>query len=320
MSVTTIATAHPQQLLGVGDHPTADSHGATRHEMRRGELAAFLRNRRERLQPEDVGLPPGIRRRTPGLRREEVAQLAGVGVTWYTWLEQGRPINASLSVLEAIASTLRLDDAEREHLFRLAGLAISAETSTKPCVPEQFRRVLGSITDLPASISSSMYDVLAWNEFYARLFPGMVRADRPRRNVLWACFVAPACCNPFIDRDAELPMLVARLRAAYARHVGEPAWETFLRDLRERSPEFARMWAMHDVSSAGPSTKVFRHLGVGEIRMISTVFHPAELPETRLSVYLPVDDESRERLELLRAGLGGDVRCGKCGTEFGGAG
>ncbi|MEV4325694.1 helix-turn-helix transcriptional regulator, partial [Microbispora rosea] len=89
---------------------------------RREELAAFLRSRRERIRPEDVGLPPGLRRRTPGLRREEVAQLAGVGVTWYTWLEQGRPINASVQVLDAIARTLRLDAAEREHLYRLADL------------------------------------------------------------------------------------------------------------------------------------------------------------------------------------------------------
>ena len=87
---------------------------------RRAELAAFLRSRRERITPEDVGLPPGFRRRTPGLRREEVAQLAGVGVTWYTWLEQGRPINASVQVLDAVARTLRLDPAEREHLYRLA--------------------------------------------------------------------------------------------------------------------------------------------------------------------------------------------------------
>ncbi len=87
---------------------------------RRAELAAFLRSRRERLSPEQAGLPPGLRRRTPGLRREEVAQLAGVGVTWYTWLEQGRPINASAQVLTAVAQTLKLDQAEREHLFRLA--------------------------------------------------------------------------------------------------------------------------------------------------------------------------------------------------------
>ena len=123
MSVTTIDGS------GQGtDRGHATSHAAST--ARRTELAAFLRSRRERIQPEDVGLPVGARRRTAGLRREELAQLAGVGVTWYTWLEQGRPINASVQVLDAIATTLRLDAVERAHLFRLADLPGAATTAT----------------------------------------------------------------------------------------------------------------------------------------------------------------------------------------------
>src|ERR1700731_4348365 len=117
---------------------------------RRTELAAFLRARRERISPEDVGLPPGLRRRTPGLRREEVAQLAGVGVTWYTWLEQGRPINASVQVLDAGARTLRLDQAETEHLYRLADVpAVPALTTCKKLEPEVLH-VLDALTPFPA--------------------------------------------------------------------------------------------------------------------------------------------------------------------------
>src|SRR5258708_18886115 len=123
---------------------------------RRAELAAFLRSRRERITPEDVGLAPGIRRRTAGLRREEVAMLAGVGVTWYTWLEQGRPINASTQVLDAVARTLKLDQPEREHLYRLADVpeaaAAAEEAAQVAQVAPGLQRILDGLATLPASI------------------------------------------------------------------------------------------------------------------------------------------------------------------------
>src|SRR5215469_13336958 len=142
---------------------------------RRAELAAFLRSRRERITPEDVGLAPGIRRRTAGLRREEVAMLAGVGVTWYTWLEQGRPINASTQVLDAVAQTLRLDQPEREHLYRLADIpdATAADVAARVAqVAPEMQRILDGLATLPASIMNERFDVLAWNHAYAELFPG----------------------------------------------------------------------------------------------------------------------------------------------------
>src|SRR6266702_2599139 len=172
--------------------------------MRRGELAAFLRSRRERITPEDVGLPGGHRRRTAGLRREEVAQLAGVGVTWYTWLEQGRPINASIQVLEAVARTLRLDQAEREHLYRLAdipGAASAGGASAESCpqVAPEVQRILDSLSPLPASVLNERFDLLAWNEPYAALWPGVVGAAPGERNTLWQCFTYPDCCNPYVN-------------------------------------------------------------------------------------------------------------------------
>src|SRR5262252_7928983 len=128
---------------------------------RREELASFLRSRRERVHPQDVGLAPGARRRTPGLRREELAQLAGVGVTWYTWLEQGRPINASVQVLDAIATTLRLDAVERAHLFRLADLPGAATAADCPdCpLPPEVQQVLDAIK-FPACVLTERFDVI----------------------------------------------------------------------------------------------------------------------------------------------------------------
>src|SRR5947208_3743334 len=128
---------------------------------RRAELAAFLRSRRERITPEEVGLPPGLRRRTSGLRREEVAQLAGVGVTWYTWLEQGRPINASVQVLDAIARTLRLDPPEREHLYRLAEVPAVPDPAATDILPPEIQPILDSMALVPAAVYNGRYDVLA---------------------------------------------------------------------------------------------------------------------------------------------------------------
>jgi len=199
---------------------------------RRAELASFLRTRRERIEPEVVGLPPGLRRRTPGLRREEVAQLAGVGVTWYTWLEQGRPINASVQVLDAVARTLKLDQAETEHLYRLADVpAVPALNACKGLEPE-VQYILDSMTPLPASVTNGRTDVLAWNKAYALLFPFLVDSPDDKRNVLWQTFMVPQCCHPFINRREELGRMVATFRSRYGRHVGEPAWDEFVPSAR----------------------------------------------------------------------------------------
>ncbi|MHA6759900.1 helix-turn-helix transcriptional regulator [Streptacidiphilus sp. PAMC 29251] len=268
---------------------------------RRTELAAFLKARRARVTPEDVGMPPGLRRRTPGLRREEVAQLAGVGVTWYTWLEQGRPINASEQVLAAIARTLKLDGVEKAHLFRLAGLQ-PAQPALDDCpfTPE-LQSVLDALCPLPTAISNSRYDILRWNAAYEALFPGLVRGEGARCNSLWSTATTPACCNAFVNRDQELPRMVAVLRAGYGRHVGEPYWEEFIRDLLAASPDFSRLWAQQDVAAHSSRQKVFRHAAVGEVRLAATNLGVTGVPEARMVVYTPMDEQSRERIARLMA-------------------
>jgi transcriptional regulator with XRE-family HTH domain len=267
-------------------------------EHRRPELAAFLRSRRERITPADVGMPGGLRRRTPGLRREEVAQLAGVGITWYTWLEQGRPINVSVQVLEAIARTLRLDQAEREHLFRLAGVPSVAVPATHDRLEPQVQSVLDGIADLPAAVLNSRYDVLAWNAAYAAMWP-LIMWGGSRRNLLWSAFVTPGCCSSFVNRDQELPQMVGTFRASFGRHLGEPAWTDLIQRLSAASPEFAEMWAAHDVAVPTTRVKVFRHAAVGEVRLSVVSFAVVATPETRMAVYTTVDQESRERLDWL---------------------
>lgn len=264
---------------------------------RRTELAAFLRACRERISPEAVGLPPGPRRRTPGLRREEVAGLAGVGVTWYTWLEQGRRINASEQVVEAISRTLRLDDAERSHLFHLAELP-PPDSVGSTGITDEIQEILDALDPLPATLTNARYDLLGWNTSYAAVFGGFVQ-NTIRRNTVWCLFTRPACCSPMANPQEHLPLLVAMLRSGYGRHVGEPEWETFLADLRAASPTFAQMWARQQVAAPGPMRKVFKHAAVGEIHATTTSLAVTGSPENRIVVYRADDEESRAKFAWL---------------------
>src|SRR4249919_2735830 len=170
---------------------------------RRHELAAFLRSRRERITPEDAGLPGGYRRRTAGLRREEVAQLSGVGVTWYTWLEQGRPIRASVQVLEAVARTLQLDPIERRHLFRLAEVPDTTHPDESgPVLRPQVQVILDGLNPMPVSVLTERFDILAWNAAYEVLFPRTAEVPAAERNTLLQAFTRPECCS-VIENRAE---------------------------------------------------------------------------------------------------------------------
>jgi transcriptional regulator with XRE-family HTH domain len=294
VSVTTMNDA------GAGAGPRAGRTAAT---ARRTELAAFLRSRRERISPEDVGLPAGLRRRTAGLRREELAQLAGVGVTWYTWLEQGRPINASVQVLDAIARTLRLDATERGHLFRLAdvpGAAGPADCAGCP-LPPDLQRILDAIP-YPASVLTERFDLLAWNRCKGELSPRLTESPAGERNTLLSCLTAPPCCSPLPEQDRYSAALVGQLRTSYGRHVGDPAWTHFIRRLEALSPVFAAAWAAHDVTQPGSYIKRFRHPTLGLITAKSTSFAVAAAPGARMVIYTPDDPRSERAVARLAAG------------------
>jgi transcriptional regulator with XRE-family HTH domain len=276
----------------------------TRDAERRRELAAFLRTRRDRLTPEDVGLPPGYRRRTPGLRREEVAQLSGVGVTWYTWLEQGRPINASAQVLEAVARTLRLDESEHAHLFTLAGVPDPRARVERGCEPA-VRELVEAMDPYPAMLVTSRYDILAWNRAEAALKGDYSELPQRYRNILWLLFTQPAWRRMLVDQD-DVAYVVAKFRGAMAEHIGEPAWTQLVEDLCSASPEFAELWERHDVASGTSRTKRFLHPEVGLVSLIATGLTLSERPGVRLVAYTPADD--RARLALMRLSELGPLR------------
>ncbi|MDI2124925.1 helix-turn-helix transcriptional regulator [Yinghuangia seranimata] len=301
----------PPATKAAAGAPAADS-PHSRQLVRRGELSAFLRSRRERIRPADVGLPQGSRRRTPGLRREEVAQLAGVGVTWYTWLEQGRPIKASAQVLDAVARTLRLDVGEREHLYRLADIPSVTLPDAGDHVRPEVQQILDHLDPLPAAVYNARYDTLAWNSTYAAIFPGVALARRTERNVLWNVFTVDRCCCVFVDPASEHARMVASLRAAYGRHVGEPAWTAFVQRLCEASTAFATLWARQDVLLNDSHTKRVKHPEVGVLTLTSTAM-ALDVPETRMVVYTPTGDDTRAAITRLRGIAYPRVGCPKHG-------
>jgi MmyB-like transcription regulator ligand binding domain/Helix-turn-helix domain len=245
-------------------------------------------------------MPPGSRRRTPGLRREEVALLAGVGVTWYTWLEQGRQINASTQVLDAVARTLRLERAEREHLYRLAEATPLRAECARTVIPDTVREVLHSLEPLPASLINSRFDMLMTNSASEELFWEWHSMPCIHKNTLWCCVTEPTARGKFLEYDSHVRYMVARLRSAYGRHVGDPDWEEDIRRLSSMSREFAELWARHEVAEAEPRTLTYLHPRAGTLRLAVSELHLPELPEARIVVYTPCDDDTRARMPLTR--------------------
>jgi transcriptional regulator with XRE-family HTH domain len=281
-------------------YETRDQVSRRAGERRRAELGKFLKARRARLSPGDFGMPPGSRRRTPGLRREEVALLAGVGITWYTWLEQGRQINASMQVLDAVARTLRLDRAEREHLYRLAEATPLRTECTRLAVPGTIREIVHSLEPLPASLINSRFDVLLSNQASEELFWEWHTMPCIHRNTLWCCVTEPSARGKFLEYDQQVRYMVARLRSAYGRHVGDPDWEEDIRRLASMSREFDELWARHEVADPEPRTLTYLHPRAGSLRLAVSELDVLDLPEARVVVYTPRDDETRARMPLTR--------------------
>ncbi|MFZ8997089.1 MAG: helix-turn-helix transcriptional regulator [Ilumatobacteraceae bacterium] len=268
----------------------------------RAELGRFLRTRREATMPSQVGLPDGpTRRRTPGLRREEVAMLAGVSVTWYTWLEQGRRINASGDVLRSIGRVLRLDDAGLDHLLALARPAVTVTSPPPPSpgAPAALVRLIDSLEPSPAYVLGPCWEFLARNAAHTRLYPDLDDLPDDERNLLWAVFVDPAGRTMIVDRDLYGRQLIAEFRAATTSVRSDPGWVDLVRRLRERSTEFATWWAEHDVAGFETRIRRFDHPAAGLLTFQYQQLAPVEWPHLRVACLLPVPgDDSCDRLAV----------------------
>ncbi|MGH8919712.1 MAG: helix-turn-helix transcriptional regulator, partial [Actinomycetes bacterium] len=270
-------------------------------ELRRRELAAFVRSRRARLSPLDAGLPAGGRRRTPGLRREEVAQIAGVGVTWYTWLEQARDIRVSEQVLDAIARALLLDAEERSHLLTLAGAPSVAAAAECQALSPAVTALLDQVAPFPAAVLNGRYDILAYNQAYQGLMGDLDALPVGDRNTLWLLFTSPAMKAMIGDWEQSAARCVAQFRSLLAEHVGEPAWKCLPKRLAQESADFAALWERHDVAALGNVTKRIMHPELGMLTFQSTTMWFRPQTELRLVVYVPDGPETSGRLdELMR--------------------
>jgi transcriptional regulator with XRE-family HTH domain len=254
---------------------------------RRQALADFLRQRRERLTPADVGLPVGLRRRTPGLRREEVAQLASIGTSWYAWLEQGRDVHPSAQVLESLAQALQLTPNARRHLFLLAGqVPPPGGSPSEEQVSPALRQMLDDLVPTPACALGRRWDYLAWNRAADVVF-SIANASSPyARNLLWQYFTDPARrARPTWEQIARSTL--AEFRAVSARYPGDPWFEELVDDLKQVSPEFCTWWPHHDARPALDGHKIIQHPTLGRLEFEQINLQVLSDPDIRVMVYAP---------------------------------
>ncbi len=273
--------------------------GMTENELRT-ELANFLRIRRRQLSLAEVGLPSTARRKTAGLRREEVAHLAGVGVTWYTWLEQGRDIHVSAQVLESLAHTFKLSPVEKAHLFLLAGQAppVHAVPQQEDVSPLLFR-LLEHMGNYPAYVTGRRWDVLAWNNAACHVFANFAIMPVVERNIVRLLFTNEEYRHRCVNWEYVARRVLAQLRASYSQYHNDVQLNTLITELQQRSPEFAMWWPQHEVLERQDGRKEFLHPQVGSLVFEHSTLQVEDAPGLRMVVYLPMCEETTKKLEQL---------------------
>ncbi|QSS89009.1 helix-turn-helix domain-containing protein [Streptomyces sp. M54] len=278
---------------------------------RRAELSEFLRTRRAKLQPQDVGLPEfGRHRRVPGLRREELAQLAGVSVAYYTRLEQGNGRNVSAEVLDAIARALRLTDAEHAHLTHLARPA-RHKKKRRPARAQRVRTgllyLLESMEGVPAYVTGARSDILAWNPMAAAVFGDWGALPPGERNWARLVFLSPAYRDLFVNWDSKASDMVSYLRLYAGCHPDDPELSALVGELSVKSEEFRRLWATHNVKEKGHGTKLVRHPLAGDLTLsYETLNLPDDEEQHLVTYHAEPGSASAEGLRLL-ASWGADA-------------
>ncbi|MFJ4525684.1 helix-turn-helix domain-containing protein [Streptomyces sp. NPDC088810] len=265
----------------------------------RRELGAFLRSRRERLTPMDVGLPDAPGRRTPGLRRAEVAELAGISVSWYTWLEQGR-VRTSAQVLRAVSRVLRLDAAETAHV--LAFVEESGPPADAPTwVSRNLLTLVQAMTPHPAVVLDPHWDLLAWNAGYAALLTDPARLHPKQRNLLWLVFRWPPARTLLADWEQDARALLGQFRSRAARRPNDPRFAELIGELRSDG-DAARWYERRETAGFQPSVRRFRHPVVGELRLRYVKLAAVDEPGHHFLAYLPDDRNSEDALRRLQTG------------------
>ncbi|MBG0831123.1 helix-turn-helix domain-containing protein [Planomonospora sp. ID67723] len=270
--------------------------------MNRSELAEFLRNRRARLTPREAGLPEGGRRRTPGLRRQEVAQLAGMSIDYYIRLEQARGPHPSRQVLGSLARALMLSADERAHLFHLAGEAPAPGSRPPRDVPPGVLNLLEALEDTPAYVLDAKYDVLAWNPLAGLFLGGLDDMSPDDRNIIRWVFRSSDLRMPLCDpeRGRFARAAVADLRAAAGRYPGDPGIRGLVAEMLGCSPEFAQMWATHDVEIQRDQRKRMHHPLIGLVEVTCQVLHVPDRDQRVVFYTTVTGSPAHDALRMLR--------------------
>jgi transcriptional regulator with XRE-family HTH domain len=272
----------------------------------RAELGAFLRARRAQLRPADVGLPDGAsgRRRTPGLRREEIAQLSGVGVTWYTWLEQGRPISASGQVIDAIGRAMQLTPDEHEHLRLLAGLPALEPTAAAADLTPRLQRLVDAALPNIASACDIHFDFLAWNQAYSLLRHDPAALPPDRRNLVWMMFAGARRGAGTRHWEPAARAVLSQFRIAASQRPGDPRFAELVAALTAASPEFRDWWADYPVRSFRPVTITIDHPAAGPVTVELYQLRVAERPDITVVVQVPVSAADLRRVTAVLTAAG----------------
>ncbi len=253
------------------------------------ELGDFLKSRRAKILPSQVGLPLTPRRRTPGLRREEVAQLAGIGLTWYTWLEQGRTIHVSPSVIESLSRVLLLDKHERTHLYILANQPFLAKIPEyHNAVSSTLQNVLDSLVFCPSLITDQRWNVIAWNKEAGLLFGDFNEMNVRERNIVWTMFTDSKYKKMFYDWNLYAKHLLGAFRASCGQYIEDPWLIRFVDDLKLLSKEFCEWWPLHDIESSSEKYKKLEHPVAGTLEFEVSNFDMSDNSGLKLIVHVPL--------------------------------
>lgn len=265
------------------------------------ELGAFLKTRRAKIMPSQVGLSSVSRRRTPGLRREEVAQLAGVGVTWYTWLEQGREIHVSTQVIESLSRVLMLDKQERIYLHLLANQPLPEEIpGYLGTVSPILQHMLDSLKYCPSLITDPRWNVVAWNKAACTIFGDFTKMTSRERNIVWAMFTDNKYKKLFVGWDMHAKGLVGRFRASCGQYIKDSWLVQFIDDLKSQSAEFNLWWPLHHIESNSEKFKQLNHPSVGTLDFEVCNFDVADNSGLKLIVHNPlVGTDTSEKMKSL---------------------
>lgn len=272
------------------------------------ELGDFLKTRRAKILPSQVGLLPGQRRRTPGLRREEVAQMAGISVTWYTWLEQGRSIHVSTPVVESLARVLQLDREECLHLYRLANQPLPADMSeARETVSPALQHMLDNLTHCPSLITDQRWNVIAWNKASCTIFGDFDSMSDRDRNIVWAMFTDRKYKKLFVDWDRHAKSMVGRFRSTSGKYIEDFWFVQFIDELKARSPEFDLWWPLHEIQNNGELYKQLNHPLVGQLDFEISNFDVADHSSLKMAVHVPMPGtDTAEKMQTLLSVFGNE--------------